>query len=149
MEVNSDVIQLKALGSAPYEKYRITFNIRTIISPIPTHREKTVCNLIIPSEYPIVKPIVTVDDCSMPPPWHVNWYVDGRWCEGDWRIEESLVTFIYRCARTIQFHPDYTDARYDAAANKDAIAFWDANKNNRSVIPCDNKNIIDNHYRGG
>ena len=49
--------------------------------------------------------------------------------------EESLVNYLYRCAKTLQFDPEI--ANPDSIANRDALPFWNANKNNRKVIPCD------------
>jgi ubiquitin-protein ligase len=140
--LNGDVIQIQPLGDAPYEKYRITFNIRTVITPSPiAYRAKTVCILTIPPGYPEHVPKIAVEESSMPPPWHVNWYRGGTWCFGGWSKEESLVNYIYRCAQTIQFNSVFTDARLEAAANKDAVDFWNENKGKNGVIPSDTKKL--------
>jgi ubiquitin-protein ligase len=141
MKINGSVIGIEPLGSSPYEKYRITFNVRTIISPLPAFRDKTVCILTIPPDYPTARPKIAVADESKPPPWHPNWYGGGTWCEGSWTKEESLVNYIYRCAKTIQFSSDFTDARHDAAANKDAIEFWNKNNGKSGIIPSDTKRL--------
>jgi len=142
MAINGDIIHIEPLGSSPpYEQYRITYNIRTIISPVPAFRNKTVCLLTIPTGYPELVPKIAVVKESMPPPWHVNWYEAGTWCYGTWAKEESLANYIFRCAKTIQFCPDFTDARHDAAANKKAVTFWNANKDNRKIIPSDTQKI--------
>lgn len=133
MRINGSIIQIVPIGSVPYESYRITFNIRTIISPSPTYRDKTVCTLTIPPNYPDGYPTITAE--HTPYPWHVNWFTSGRWCHGGWNREESLVNFIHRCARTLQFDPEIADT--GSPANGSAIAFWNANKRNRRVIPCD------------
>jgi ubiquitin-protein ligase len=127
------VIQITPIGNAPYERYNIVFNIRTIISPAPTYRDRTVCTLTIPKNYPDEYPIIMAE--QTPYPWHVNWFSSGRWCHGGWNREESLVNFIHRCARTLQFDPEIVNV--DSAANTAAIDFWKANKRNRNVIPCD------------
>lgn len=141
MCMNGDVIQIDPLGNEPYEKYRVTFNIRTVINSKPTFREKTVCTLTIPPGYPKDRPKIAVDETSKPVPWHPNWWTGGTWCNGYWDKEESLVSFIYRCAKTIQFNPEYTDDSPDSAANKDAISFYAANKNNPNIIPSDIKTL--------
>ena len=138
MVMNGDAIQIEPLGESPYEKYKITFKVRTIVDDRGKFREKTVCILTIPHGYPKDRPKIAVDE-SNPPPWHPNWWAGGTWCEGYWTQEESLVSFIYRCAKTIQFSPDYTDSNIDSAANKSAILFWNANKNNAEIIPTDSK----------
>lgn len=129
----SSIIEIIPLGRVPYESYKIIFNIRTIVSPTPTYREKTICTLTIPPNYPEGAPSITANDT--PYPWHINWYQSGRWCLGHWNYEESLVNYLYRCAKTLQFDPEI--ANPDSIANRDALPFWNANKNNRKVIPCD------------
>ena len=141
MSISGDVIRIEPLDAAPHEKYRITFNLRTIISPAPAYRDKTVCLLTIPVGYPDVVPKIAVEENSMPQPWHPNWYRSGTWCFGYWAKEESLVNYIYRCAKTIQFDEEFTDAKMSAAANKEAVAFWNANKNKCNVIPSDRKKL--------
>ena len=135
MDLNkkSSVIEIVPLGHAPYESYKIIFNIRTIVSPAPTYREKTVCTLTIPPDYPNGYPSITANDT--PYPWHINWFQSGRWCHGGWNPEESLVNFLYRCARALQFDPEI--ANPSSVANQDAMRFWEANKRNRRIIPCD------------
>jgi len=141
MKINGSIIRIEPLGSSPYEKYRITFNIRTIISSIPTYRDKTVCILTIPPGYPVDRPKIALDEASKPQPWHPNWYGGGTWCEGTWTKEESLVNYIYRCAKTIQFSTDFTDARFDAAANKEAVDFWNKNNGKQGIIPSDTQKL--------
>ena len=137
MDLDSSIISVVPIGEAPYEKYRVTFNLRTIISEEPRFRETTICILTIPSGYPDVVPKLAVDSASLPAPWHPNWYKGGTWCFGTWSKEESLVSYICRCAKTIQFDVDLTASSYDAAANKEAIDFWEKNKNNSAMIPSD------------
>ncbi len=47
----------------------------------------------------------------------------------------SLVSFVQRCARTLQYDPDITSR--GSIANNDAIPFWEANKDSRDIIPSD------------
>lgn len=141
MKINGDIIQIEPLGASPYEKYRITFNIRTIIGKNPIYRNKTVCILTVPAGYPEHFPKIAVEDTSMPAPWHPNWYKGGAWCFGSWTKEESLVNYIYRCAKTIQFSSDFTDARKEAAANPEAVLFWNENVDNQNIIPSDTKKL--------
>lgn len=135
MDLNkkSSIIEIVPLGNAPYESYKITFNIRTIVSPVPTYREKTICTLTIPPNYPEGAPSIVAN--STPYPWHINWFQSGRWCYGHWNREESLVNYLYRCARTLQFDPKIANS--SSVANRDAMSFWEANKNNHRIIPCD------------
>lgn len=137
MRINGSVIGVEPIGSAPYDKYKITFNVRTIISPAPTYRRSTVCMLNVPPGYPEDQPVITANDT--PYPWHINWYKDGRWCHGHWSVEESLVNFVIRCARTLQFDPVL--ANTGSKANYDAETFWLQNVNNPRVIPCDRTSL--------
>ncbi len=135
MRISGDIIRIEPLGGEPYEKYRITFNLRTIISSAPDYRDRTVCILSIPAGYPELAPKIAVEESSMPQPWHPNWYRSGTWCFGYWAKDESLASYIYRCAKTIQFSTEFTDAKPDAAANKDAVTFWNDNKD--KLLPSD------------
>ena len=128
----SDIIKIFPLGSPPYEKYRIVFNIRTIVGPGPVYRDQTVCTLWIPERYPCEGPLIRSDD--RPAPWHPDWYMDGRWSYGFWNIGDSLVHYLYRCARTLQYDPVMVS---NGPSNRDAFFFWEANKDNPDVIPCD------------
>jgi ubiquitin-protein ligase len=141
MGISGGVVLLEPIGDAPYDRYRVTFDLRTVIGPEPTFRERTVCLLTIPPGYPEIAPKIAVETSSMPQPWHPNWYKSGTWCFGHWSRDESLVNYLYRCAGTIQFRPEVTDPRPEAAANKDAVAFWIANQGRRGVIPADEKSL--------
>jgi len=133
MRINGKVIKIEPLGRPPYEKYKITFNVRTIIGPEPSYRNQTVCTLTIPPNYPDGAPVITAD--QTPYPWHINWFQSGRWCYGHWNREESLVNYLHRCARTLQFDPEI--ANPGSPANRDAMSFWNMNRKNRKIIPCD------------
>lgn len=142
MSISGDIIHVEPLGNThPYEKYRITFHLRTVISDAPAFRDKTVCILTIPAGYPDIVPKIAVEETSMPQPWHPNWYRSGTWCFGFWTREESLVNYIYRCAKTIQFDDKFTAATAKDAANKDALAFWNSNKGKLGIIPSDTKKL--------
>lgn len=141
MRISGTVIKIEPIGSAPYDRYKITYNIRTITSPSPTYRDKTVCTLTIPPSYPSPTGAPVIVAIDTPYPWHVNWFQTGRWCSAyysdNYDSSESLVNFVIRCARVLQFDPVVTNT--SSPANSAAIAFWDANKNNKRVIPCDTK----------
>ena len=139
MAINGSIIRIEPLGSAPYERYRITYNIRTIISPRPEYRDSTVCELSIPAGYPQAVP--RMEAITRPVPWHVNWFTSGSWCHGHWDEDSSLANFIYRCAKVLQFDPEF--ANPGSSANSEALSFWHSNKNNRRVIPCDTQALPD------
>ncbi len=133
MKINGPVIEIIPVGSEPYDTYKIIYHVRTIIGPGPRHRNQTRCTLTIPPNYPAGAPTIVADD--KPYPYHINWFQSGRWCCGGWNHEESLVNFISRCAKTLQFDPDIANLR--SVANYDAVPFWNANKNDRRYIPSD------------
>ena len=141
MRINGAVIRIEPLENAPYSKYGITYNIRTIISPSPTYRDTTVVTLTIPPSYPGPTGAPTIIAENTPSPWHPNWWPDGRWCSAyyssNYDSSESLVNLVLRCARVLQFDPVVTNT--GSPANSAAIAFWDANARNKRVIPCDTK----------
>ena len=135
MKLNAlgNMINITPLGNRPYAKYRVEFNIRTIVSPTPQYRDRTVCTLTIPATYPADPPILTADD--RPYPWHINWFQSGRWCYGSWSLGENVVSYLLRAARILQFDPVLTNPK--SVANQGAVPFWEANKNNKRIIPCD------------
>lgn len=140
MKLNGPVIEIEPLDFEPHAKYRITFNIRTIISPKPTYQSKTVCVLELPEGFPRDMPRLLIEQCSETvTPWHVNWYKGGTWCAGNWSSSEPLTNYIYRCAKTLQF--DTLITRLESPANKDAIPFWNDNKKKVGIIPCDRQTL--------
>lgn len=139
MKINGKVIKIEPLGDAPYEKYRVTFFVRTIIGPDPIYRDKTVCILTLRRYFPDDPPFMKVDDSSMPQPWHPNWFESGAWDFGCWKPEDSLVDFIYRCARSLQFNTEMVNTL--SVSNWRALAFWNENKDNSKIIPCDTQKL--------
>ena len=129
----SDIIKIFPLGSPLYEEYRIIFNIRTIVGPEPAYRDQTICTLQIPENYPLEAPTLSAE--SRPFPWHPNWFENGVWDCGYWDITRSLTDLLEGCARTLQFDPEITNI-YNVS-NTNAVSFWEANKDNPDVIPCD------------
>ena len=136
---SNGAIQITPQGSAPYEKYTVVFNIRTIVSPRPTYSERTECILSIPPNYPDGVP--TLMAVSQPLPWNVNWFVSGNFCPGSWDDEHSLAGFLFRAARVLQYHPEYINI--GSPANADAISFWTNNLGNSGIIPCDTTALPD------
>lgn len=143
MSINGPIIKIEPMGSAPYNRYRITYNIRTIISPKPTYRESTTCYLDIPPAYPGPTGAPTIMAIETPYPWHINWFSSGKWCSAyyssNFDPNESLVNFVLRCARVLQFDP--TIANRNSVANPNATPFWDANVRNRRIMPCDTQSL--------
>ncbi|MBR1442014.1 MAG: hypothetical protein IJ583_00590 [Firmicutes bacterium] len=141
-KIRSDVIKWRVLkGEEPYaEVYEVTLNIRTIIGiqdGKPVYRDKSVVKIELPETYPFEQPHAYM--VTMPQPFHPNWYVSGKWCFGFWDISESLMSYVYRMAKTVQFQPEYTNPQ--SPANHDALPWWFANEKSE-YVPCDKQDIV-------
>lgn len=128
MRINGELIKIEPIGNAPHEKYKITFNIRTIIGHAPKYSNKTICTLTLPPGYPFAAPSVYA---AKPYPCHPNWFSEGRWCYGSWNAEEPLVNFILRCARTLQHDPAIS------GRSTEGQRFWEENKRKHEMILSD------------
>ena len=122
---NSPMVSWKATkGEAPYvEEYLLTINVRTYSGPgkiINTCKVR----ISIPANYPQVAPITIME---APIVFHPNWWSDGRWCCGKYKITESLGNYVVRLIQTLQFDPIVTNP--DSAANHDAKKWYLDNKN--------------------
>jgi len=143
MRLNGNIIKIEPCDNPLYEQhkfyehYKITFNIRTIINPTPEYRMSTVCELHIPPGYPRAAPKLIC--ISNPVPWHVNWYQSGVWDYGCWDWSNPLSNFIIRCAKTLQFDPLVTNV--NSCSNHDALKFWNENRKNQLIIPCDGQTL--------
>lgn len=125
-------------GEAPFvEEYKLVINLKSIISDSQRYREKHEVKVSLPNNYPFSPPMVKMLN---PPPYHPNWYRDGKWCYGNWQISESLGDHIYRMMRTIQFDPEVTNP--NSPANGNASGWWKS-KINKGIFPCDNTVLPD------
>jgi ubiquitin-protein ligase len=126
-------------GVEPHvNSYMLTLRVRTIIGPEPTYRSEHVIVVTLPPDYPDSKPLAIME--TKPPPFHPNWWPDGRWCEGTWQESESLGMFIVRMVRTLQYDKQITHE--DDAANIDAAA-WYRTKKQSNLFPCDTSALPD------
>jgi ubiquitin-protein ligase len=134
LNIKGDVIQWKSVkGEAPYvEAYELTVKIRTIISSQPSYRNEHIIYLELPNGYPREAPTISMR--TTPPPFHPNWYLNGRWCFGSWDLSEGLGHHVIRMIRTLQFDPDITNT--NSPANGDASSWYTSNKN-REFFPPD------------
>jgi len=137
MRYNNPIIEIEPLsGEAPYiEEYKITFNISTYIDE-KTKRDKNIACLKVTTEYPHHPPFFIMLD--KPAPFHLLFWENGRWNYGGWHSGESLVSFIYRAAKTLQFCPEYNNLW--STCNHKAAQFWRENENN-GIFSCDTQII--------
>jgi ubiquitin-protein ligase len=126
-------------GQPPYvEVYELTINVRTIIGTGPDYRDTHVIRVMLPQNYPNVIPETIMQ--TNPPPFHPNWFSDGRWCGGTWDISEGLGHHVIRMIRTLQFDSIITNP--DSSANKPAMNWYMENRN-RGWFPCDRQILPD------
>lgn len=139
--IRGSLIQWVAeVGAPPYvELYRLTVNVRTIIGPEPTYRDVHELRLVLPPSYPSGQPEITM--LTRPQPFHVNWFVGGKWCPGrGWDKTEPLGRHVLRMVRTLQFDDAITQA--GDPANRDAVAWYTANLG-RGLFPTDRQQLPD------
>ncbi len=137
------VIQWEAIGGTipRVTKYKVTFNIRTIIGidafKKPKYRTKSTV-IIDLKDYPFGK--LSTQMVEVPRPYHPNWYQSGSWCQrgGGSSVSEDLATLVIRMAKTIQFRPEVTSVK--DWADPIAADWWKENEN-KGIFPCDNTKI--------
>lgn len=140
INLKGDMVQWRPIkGEAPYiEAYELVVKIKTITGSQPTYRSEHTISLELSSEYPRVAPLIKMR--TSPPPFHPNWYRDGRWCYGSWDVSEGLGHHVVRMIRTLQFDPDITNP--NSPANSDAKD-WYVSQQGRGIFPCDRSILPD------
>jgi ubiquitin-protein ligase len=120
-------------GVPPHvEGYEIRLKVRTIIGPQPSYRSDHLINVGIPPNYPDAPPQAAM--VTSPPPYHPNWFADGRWCPGVWGREEGLGEFVVRLIQTLQYNRYITNET--SPANVEAKDWYLRNLSSR-LFPCD------------
>lgn len=126
-------------GIPPHiEEYKLTVNIRTIIDSTPSYRSRHELSLVIPTDYPVAPPIITM--VSQPKPFHPNWWPNGLWCKGSYHMSESLGDFVIRMIKTLQFDPLITDPNSSADPS---ASRWYERASSQRYFPCDNTVLPD------
>lgn len=141
--IQGDIIRwIPTKGELPYvEEYRVIIHVRTIIGVSgdePVYRDASVVTVSLCTEYPFQCPKIIME--STPPPFHVDWYVNGLWSCGRWFMSESLADFVIRMVRSLQFDPDITNEL--SPSNIDAKEWYVANKRS-GLFPCDSQRLPD------
>lgn len=140
-----DILQFEVLhGVPPYvEEYKLIVNIRTIISPTPTYRDKHEIIVTLPPAYPRAFPYNRM--ITLPTPYHPNW--GSGMCPGASRhdiyqgdnLQESLCDHVLRILRTLQFDPDVTDWHRGASVvDKFFVSCME-----KGLVPCDTQTLPD------
>ncbi len=140
VNIKSDIVSWRVTaGTPPYvEGYELTVNIRTITGSRPDYRNQHILQVTLSPNYPFSAPLTVMS--SIPPPYHPNWYRDGRWCYGSWDIAEGLGHHIIRMIRTLQFDADITNP--NSPANGEASHWYTSNRG-RGWFPCDRQVLPD------
>ncbi len=140
--IQGAIVQWKAArGTPPHiDAYEITAKIRTVVSaePVIVYRDVHHCYLQLPANYPEAPPEIFMR--STPPPFHPNWFVNGKWCFGTWHKSEGLGHYVIRMLQTLQYAPDITNV--GSAANRVAAEWYVANRRN-GLFPCDRQTLPD------
>jgi len=142
MSISCNMLEIcPVLGKPPFvTEYKITIRANSILGVVrnnPIYRKIHEVKLVLGESYPISAPFVQM--ISMPQPYHPNWFVNGTWCGGLWLPKESISSYVYRMAKTIQFSPSFTNP--SSAANSEAAAWYLKNRFNKDLIPCDHNEI--------
>lgn len=134
VNIKGDLIQWKSVkGEPPYiEAYELVVKIRTITGSQPSYRNEHTIYLELPSTYPNSPPEIYMR--TSPPPFHPNWYSNGKWCYGHWEISEGLGHHVIRMIRTLQFDLEITNP--NSPANGSA-SDWFLAKQGKNLFPCD------------
>ena len=131
-------------GTAPYiEEYLLTINVRTYKAKNVTMNQVKVRIKLDPA-YPNVAPVTKMEGTLV---YHPNWWSDGKYCCGHYAPTESLGAYVNRMIQTLQY--DHAVTNPGSPANRDAAAWYTANKNNRSLFPCDKQNLPNPDGVGG
>lgn len=118
-------------GTAPYvEEYLITINVRTYSGP-GTIMNQCKVRISLPANYPQVAPNTTMEGTVV---YHPNWWENGKWCCGTYKMTESLGNYVVRLLQTLQFDPIVTNP--NSPANHDAKNWY---LNNKSLFPSDHQ----------
>lgn len=123
------------------DKYELTVYVRSVIGidgNRPLYQNKHTFHISLAADYPKTAP--TIRTVSGHRIFHPNWYTDGYWCYGTWRISEGLAEYIIRMIKTLQYDKDITNE--NSAANTVANRWYLANKNS-GLFPCDRTQLPD------
>lgn len=140
INLKGPIIQWNALeGIEPFvDKYELTVNIRSIIGPLPTYRERHKIVVTLPGNYPMEAPQVFYP--ATPRPYHPNWWPAGSWCYGTWNNSESLGYHILRMLRILQFDPAVTNE--NSPTDRD-LKMWYCDHKSSDLFPCDKQQLPD------
>jgi hypothetical protein len=138
--IRSSEVSWKATrGQPPFvDVYELDIQIQTIVGPGPSYRSTHRLKIELPPEYPNKPPNVIM--LTAPPPFHPNWFTNGKWCPGPTPISEGLGEHIVRMVRTLQFDPDITNP--ESSANRAATDWYRANLT-RGLFPTDRTSLPD------
>ncbi len=106
------------------DSIKIVYNIKTLIGSEPTFRDKTICILSLPPDYPRMAPRMMCKD--KPVPFHPDWYISGFFGGLMWTIERTLSEIVVYCARNLMF--DEETININSVSNCNAADYYINNK---------------------
>ncbi len=138
--IRGNIIQWEAKNGKPpfVEEYHLTVKVKTIVGNRPDYADTISLKLQLTGNYPTSPPSISV--LKGVKPFHPNWHVDGRWCYGEWFVNEGLGEHVLRMVKTLQYDFDITNA--GSAANG-AAGEWYLQKRRSGLFPCDKQPLPD------
>lgn len=135
--IQGSIVSFEAKGTPP-DEYILTVKVKGIIGPGPDYREEHLLEMKLPASYPASAPEIVMK--SHPKPYHPNWFLNGKWCSGDWDMVEGLGHLVVRMIRTLQYDIEITNE--NSPANTDAKDWYVKNRH-RGFFPCDRQTLPD------
>ena len=138
--VRGPMIAWRATRGVPphVEAYELTVEVRSITGSGPSYRQRHLLTLELPASYPDAAPSMRM--LTSPPPFHPNWWPDGRWCHGSWDFSEGLGHYTVRMIRALRFDPEITNP--NSPANGPANA-WYQSQARSGLFPSDSQPLPD------
>ncbi len=128
-----------AKGTAPHvEEYLMTIRVRTYCGKGKT-MDSCKVRVSFPDNYPQQPPNVKM--VSSPLVYHPHWFKEGDYCPGSWWIGETFENYIKRMIMTLQNDPSMVNEKGLSAANREAMDWYWANRNNRDLFPSDHQEL--------
>lgn len=124
-----------ALGQVePYVRsYVIRYNIPTFVNNGNSMQQSTTVRVDIPDSFPIGSPTAVVTSGNVP--FHVNWWSDGRLCNGNfWNPDRYIWEYMVFIGEVMMFKPERVNVK--SPANREAIPFY---QNNSRRFPTMNR----------
>ncbi|MBQ3264293.1 MAG: hypothetical protein IJH07_00810 [Ruminococcus sp.] len=129
------------------EEYLLTVRIRTYALSVISGKytvgviDRCTIRITLWDSYPNVAPQIRM--LGFPPVFHPGWYSKGVYCPCEpWRPETTLMEYVMRMLRTLQYDPALIDAQ--SPANYKALDWYLKNRDNPVWFPSDRTALTQN-----